>query len=443
MNPREYIAAVKGNFPTRHLNASELPELAKKKWQESGGSLDELLETINTKDFAEYLLDLLSPRLPDELIQLFRSGFIAVGAVEDPTPNAFVKRLDGEGYAIIFNIGLRDFIYRVARILATRFVPQVFLPRIPEKPPISFEESARLIAEVFWWLQETGRTFGPDYPIHEQQAMIANLLALEAETFLLAHEIGHVIDEGSRHQNAAFLKLGDTIPLHHREEHAADVIGLNLVMELHNNNAERHPFLTPLTYAGVEFALLIYQGLELLGFEVDESHPGAPNRIKHLRLEMESRCESEESWRNLSGLAFAIETIFSRMLAIIQDPGEHEEFFNREAERILLELDDLLESCIGSLFPNYMYFHMHAGEIFNRGYSHKLLERIASVAADFFSDVRQLQDGNPVANSQVWKRFQKYKLLLSHILEYTSEPARSIFLNTLEGPAKEYGLTDE
>ncbi len=88
------------------------------------------------------------------------TGWIAVGEVNNPAPDCYVERVGTEGYAIILQSGLCRLIYRVARIVATRF------RAMGEEGPAQgagIEETARLVAEVLWWFQETGQSFGPDY----------------------------------------------------------------------------------------------------------------------------------------------------------------------------------------------------------------------------------------------------------------------------------------
>ena len=84
------------------------------------------------------------------------------------------------------------------------------------------------------------------------------------------------------------------------------------------------------------------------------------------------------------------------------------------------------------MVPNYLGFYKDAGQIFGRGYSHKMLERVAHVAADFFADVRRFEKDRQPSEDESWIRFQKFKLLLAYIEQYMNEPARSLFLEALE-----------
>ena len=429
MKPREYIASIKVDDPPDKVEESSLPDWLKKQCVDSGQNMADLLASLNESDWAQSLLDRLKPRLHPELVMFLESDFIAIGTVGNTTPDVYVQKLEA-GYAIVFHAGLKDFVYRVARVIATRFQPKG-----TEDHPSSNDNllaTARLIAEVFWWFQETGRAFGPDYPIDQDKINIANLLAMEAETFLIAHEIGHIIDEGLKNHDEQLLKLSNDISPNHRDEFTADFLGLQFVMQLHNEDAERDAFYEPLRYAGVEFALQIYRGLEEVVFESKDSHPPASKRIARIRLEMQDRCHDDSSWRSLSGLALGIDSMFTKLVYIISEPAEHAEFFEREAGRIVSELDALLNKCTGGMVPNYAQFYMSAAEVFRRGYPHKMLERVAEVTADFLGGLQSAKNGKTKTDQAAWVRFQKFKLLFAYIMQHMNEPARSIFMDVFE-----------
>jgi hypothetical protein len=252
-------------------------------------------------------------------MRFFEHGFIVCAEINDPAPRAYMQPLD-EGYAIVFTSGLRGLIYRVARIIATRFVPEGGSDVKLEVT--TFAETARVLAEAFWWVQMTGRAFGPDYPITQQQVLIASRLASEAETFLLAHEIGHIIDEASNHTNPIFRKLGSSLTFDHRTEYVADAIGLRLALETTNTAEKRSAENLAFTYAGIEFALQVYHALEQVGLEFANTHPSASSRLRFIRSEIRAGCPSK-LFRALTSMASAIETLISEAIKIIKDPGEH------------------------------------------------------------------------------------------------------------------------
>lgn len=429
MTPSEYIASIKAKDPPTTVDESRLPDWLKKQWVESGQDIVELLASANQYDWAKYLLDHIKPRIHPALVSLLDSDLVASGTIGNPSPDAYVKKLD-TGYAIVFHEGLKDFVYRVARVIATRFHT-----KDTKDDPSSgddFQETARLIAEVFWWFQETGRAFGPLYPIDENQIRIANLLAMEAETFLVAHEIGHIIADGIDTESPILVDLPDEISPSHCDEFTADVLGLQLVLELHNENAKRDAFNTPLQYAAIEFPLQIYRALQELGFDFHDSHPAAGLRIYCIRNEMQRRCADDASWNSLFGLARAIDSMFTQIIQIITEPGEHADFFKRAANSVMSDLDQALDKCTGGVVPNYAEFYPLAAEIFDRGYSHIMLERVAQVAADFFADARSKEKGESKTDAALCVRFQKFKLLFGYVHQHLNEPARSIFVEAFK-----------
>jgi hypothetical protein len=252
---------------------------------------------------------------------------------------------------------------------------------------------------------------------------------VETETFLLAHEIGHILDIGHESCDAMIIKLEEGVSPNHRDEFVADVIGLRLVMGLNSPDADRDPFDTSMIYAGVEFALQIHSGLECLGFESKGSHPAALARLERIRSEIKESCDNIASWNVVTSMSRGIDSIMREIIKIIQDPSEYEYFFEREADRVVTELDSLMDQCTGGMVPDYLAFYISAGEIFKRGYPHKMLERMAKVAADFFRDVR-LINGEFTMDSSTWVRFQKYKLFLGYVCEMR-EPLQSLFMDAL------------
>lgn len=429
MKPSEYIASIKADAPLTAVEESSLPEWLKKQWVKSGLDIAELLASVNQSDWAQNLLAHIKPRIHPALVSLLDSDFIAIGTIGNPNPATYVKKLD-TGYAIVLHDGLMAFIYRIARVISTRFHPTG-----TEDAPSAgddLQETARLIAEVFWWFKETGRAYGPQYPIDENQIQIANLLTIEAEAFLIAHEIGHIITDCIDISSQPLLDLPDEFSPSHCEEFTADFLGLHLVLEPPNDNAKRDAFKTQFQYAAVEFVLQIYRGLEELGFDFLDSHPAAELRIVHIRSEMQRRCADDSTWNNLFGLARAIDSMFTQIIQIITEPGEHAEFFKRSANSVVSDLDQALDRCTGDMVPNYAEFYPLAAEIFSRGYSHTMLERVAQVAADFFVDARSTANGESKPDHASWVRFQKFKLLFGYIRQYLNEPARTIFVKAFE-----------
>jgi hypothetical protein len=105
-------------------------------------------------------------------------------------------------------------------------------------------------------------------------------------------------------------------------------------------------------------------------------------------------------------------------------------FFEREAQHIASEFENLLNRCTGGAVPNYVTFYMEAGNIFGRGYSHKVLERVANIARDWFADLESSESA--ALDQKRLVQFQRFKLLLGYVMQYMPDPARSIFLTALQ-----------
>ncbi|MNJ49787.1 hypothetical protein D3C77_450380 [compost metagenome] len=168
------------------------------------------------------------------LIALLESDTVAIGAIDNPIPDASVTKLEN-GYAILFSTGMREFVYRLTRIIATRF-------SISEQHvEVGLHETARLVAEVFWWFQETNIAHGPHYAINDDQMHVANTLAMEAEAFLLCHEIGHIMSDAP----GMLEKLSDDMQgvdvEAHLDEFAADFFGSFFVLGSRDDDSPDTP----------------------------------------------------------------------------------------------------------------------------------------------------------------------------------------------------------
>jgi len=235
MTPEQYLANLKKTTGSSKT-FEQLPSAVLRIAQSAGMDSGTLLAKLKEDDLGDYLYSQLQSRLPIELEQLFTDGYIAVGSINDESPEAYVEKVGDNGYAIVFHTGLKNFIYRIARALATRFFPS---DSSSEHRAPQLAETARVIAEIFWWYQETGTAFGPSYEISDQQIQVASMLATEAEVFLLAHEIGHVVADAGL--AAQFIQRATAIGAleHHSDEHAADAIGLRIALELYKPEAKK------------------------------------------------------------------------------------------------------------------------------------------------------------------------------------------------------------
>lgn len=425
MTPKEYVASRKTSAKRRIYTEKDISSYIATACHNAGLELSDLLKNLNEEDWAEFLVSYLKPRLHPVLLSLLESDTVAIGTIENPVPDASITELEN-GYAILFNTGMREFVYRLARIIATRF------SIADQSVGVELHETARLVAEVFWWFQETTVAYGPDYAINDAQMRIANNLAMEAEAFLLCHEIGHIASDTP----GMLEELSDDMPgvdfAAHLDEFVADFFGAIFVLGAReDDHSPTDAINLQFRYAGIEFVLQIYQCLEKVGVNFSSSHPSATERLAYIRNAIRRRCADGESWLGLSTIASGIEGIFNNILAILDSPQEHTKYYERKAAELLDDLNRALDECSGEMVPDYANFHPRAGEIFARGYPESVIERVAQVAAGFFSDAYADEQENMEYGSEQWVRFQQFKLLLSFVLDMPESAVKARFMVAL------------
>lgn len=342
---------------------------------------------------------------------------MAVGEINDPIPNARAKRLNGPAYAVLFNSGLPKFLYRITRALSTRFSVEA---EESNRESVSFEEMCRIITDIFFWYVETGQAFGPSYPITKHQMMVASMLAVEAESFFLAHELGHIFNEI---KTIAEGQSEHIIQLAWEDEFAADQFALDTFIS--SRNHKESPVPLDICYAGAEIAISIFAGLETVGVEFEGTHPPASERLSLLREHLRNRCADDKTYDNITGFAKPLDLVFENIIGALSSP-DWQDFLDRAANDVMMQIDSLLEDCTGGMVPDYATFRAAMPEIFERIASYRLYERVARIAADFFSHMEQINnEGDAAVNKESWVAFQKYKLFISTI-ESLNEPARSL-----------------
>jgi len=427
--PRQFIAQLQKSRPPRSSlfikePSSRMVAMAGK----MGVPPKKLLKQFSKRDWAKHLVRHLRPRFPPELTELLDNGFIAVGDCTDTTPDTQVKDFGTEGYAIVFNIGLVQFLYRIARVLSTRFMPL----DAKESPAQGIEDTARFISEIFWWYQQTGHAFGPDYEITEHQIHAASQLCTEAEAFLLAHEIGHIISDLSESANPMVAQIQHNCSEKHYEEYSADAYGLFIAMEF-SKEWTTLDVKDYIRYAGIEFSLQIFRVLEQVGFDISTSHPPAENRLNFIRSLMKERFATSEAWEYISSFSSSIEKLFSRIVEIITNPDIYAEKYEKQAMSVLLEVDTLFEACSKGHTPDYITFYNGLDAIFSGGYSHKVLERVAKLVYDFSNLVNGSTPYHVFSGEMkvpYWRNIQKYKLLLGYATSGNIPPPMKILLES-------------
>jgi len=423
VTPRQYIDDLKKQFNSK-------PEFDKKKLSkhvtsESAKAFVNKIGGIDNFDFGEYLLHKLRPRLSKDIIELIDLEIISIGEIVNPTPYIYVKKIEDEGYAIIIHSGLKNFIYKVARVIATRSITHEEQNSDDLRNLLEHKEFTRLIAEIFWWYQESGNTFGPsNYPISENQKSYAGKLTSEAELFFVAHEIGHII------QDLAKVKDYNDIPGSsdaHSEEHMSDFIGFNIVMNFDNERDSLFEY--QMSYAGIEFVFHIYRALELVGLEFSTSHPKFEFRIKFLRERLKTLLSSED-YEIISMLSIGLESMFDEVIKILRNPEKHEQYYHTESEKLVNKFENLLAEFSKSVPLEYLEFNKKAFALLGKGYPTDILLKMIDIKNETFRKMKELKDEDENLPHGTLITLNKYKLLIG-LIQDMNEPAKSIYLKEM------------
>lgn len=267
----------------------------------------------------------LMPRVPKILGKCFDTGYFALGIIFDLTPNAYNEPVDRRGWAITFNVGLIELIYSTARALSTRVR---LTARTSDNP--TFEKTVRLLQEIFRGFRETQTVVSTEFPLERHQIEWAARLALEAELFLVAHELGHVV---RRHFDLVLPRLRaradadtaeilDNLALQDHCEYDADEIGFLLALGVLGLDGIGDELATSERYRGAEFALQIFRALESAGVRFEDTHPPAGDRLAKVRSWFHAYCENGRQ-RYVNNLGFLVLLVFERVLAevgVVVDP---------------------------------------------------------------------------------------------------------------------------
>lgn len=419
-SPSEYLERLRKQHPLR----SPDPENAKAVLAAIGESADVAKDLfIADRDYAQLLLQRLRPTLDQSLVSFFdelvANDWLAIGEVWDSSPNAYTHELSPLRFAIVFNSGLREFLYRVARVISTRYR---FQNSTDEAETLSFEHGCHFLADIFVWFKETGQVYGPSYRVTKEQMLVASQLATEAETFFLAHELGHVVEKFYMHFGSLDNKEPNSIvdtQIGH-DEFTADRFALRVLLSETGHTDSRRP--QDFVYAGAELGLQIHACLEELGVSFHGSHPPARERIEFLRRSLVGETSSIDS---LVSLAKCNDALFQRVAEFIRS-DDFDATVEEEARSLIQELDSLLTHHTGGMVPDYAGFLSPASRLLGRGYSHKVMNRFTDVATDFLAVLRKTSTSRDGDSRQAWIAFQKYKLLL-HSVEFLPDPAKQVF----------------
>ncbi|HHT9126076.1 MAG TPA: hypothetical protein ACFYD6_09695 [Candidatus Brocadiia bacterium] len=293
------------------------------------------------QDCGQRLYSRLEQRLPADIRELFTAGTVAIGELGILTPDAFADFVPPAGYAIQIHAGLPRFLYRVSRALHTRM--RVFSDpggREVQEPTTAVEETVAIMEMVFRNFMTKHKIAGPsDYKISREQIENASALSTHAETFAVAHEIGHVV---------LWRKHGG-VPeaFSYQQELDADRLALTFILGVAAEPSAMSDLSARMAYAGAEFALRVYAGLEHLGYKFKESHPLPGKRLEEIRRMASGLTGGRRGFMKLSTIAFAYDQLLEEVERRLAGPQAAARFVvGVTPERVLSILSVLIEEYV-------------------------------------------------------------------------------------------------
>ena len=224
----------------------------------------------------EQLFSKMLPNLPPSIQAIHRSGELAVGGTNSPGVLVATHPL-GQEFVIEMTFSFMQFIYAVIRTMCgnssvtndRREVVKAVLKRDELVQHLS--EIANVWKSSVIWERKTYSY--PTFPMDAKQIEIAEALTLQAELFVLAHEVGHVLAARSP-QECTF---PPNYPAPQGEELFADAFATLVTLQIGNRYNPRD------AYAGTIFAVRLCAWLERLGYHFGAEYPPAEKRLDNVR----------------------------------------------------------------------------------------------------------------------------------------------------------------
>lgn len=205
----------------------------------------------------------------------------AIGPLDNPSVNASCLRSDEGHYAIVLYHGLMNLLHKHSKLLTAAVDPSsvVYCNR-KDAALLTAEELVAWADELGPIYLETGQTMGAMVKLNETQAAVAGEMTALSESFVLGHEIGHMV-AGHLEDNSRFvrdeefpwLEVFAESPMH-EDEFEADSHGFDAMQD--------HVGATPKPIM-LGAVVSTFQALSLIGAgPASPSHPGAIQRIHRL-----------------------------------------------------------------------------------------------------------------------------------------------------------------
>jgi hypothetical protein len=363
-------------------------------------------------DLGKRLYSYLEPRLPADTRQAFAAGRAVIGEVGIAKPAAFAEPLS-DGYVIEVFTGLADFFYSISRAMHSQMQFRVGSSSPQAQVAARIDQTVAAIEEIFRTFQKSEKIAKPaNYLISQEQLEMASTLSTQAEAFVVAHEIGH-------------LQMWEVAPKAPRQssqkiELKADEIALQFVLGMHSNE----PVLRKrMVYAGAEFAVRVFAGLEHLGkYFGQDTHPLPTRRLESIRAVARELCGSHREYVRLIRLATTYDQFLEEMERRIAGPERAKFVVGPDPERLLsfigAQIEERAQSGITEQF---------AVEVLTAGFERAprdAVDRAAVEAASLFL-VEGSADDPAVAAVEAAE--------FVNIAEQLGEPWRTVFNRAIQG----------
>lgn len=222
-------------------------------------------------DRGQQIVRLIGPDLLPEIGRRLVDGTLAVGEVGLADLCAHAERLEDGSFVVEINSGLMQFLYLIIRTLQGSSYHRGTQGVVA--PVLTYEQLTHRVAQIFldWQAGKYATEAGfqeIELPIHRRQLRSAQEQTLNAEIFVIAHELGHVVMDGGD---------GDKHPAPRQwsgDETYADWLGVRMALAMVS-----HLGLQRMRYAGVLLAVRVFCLLERLGQKFLGPHPPPAERL--------------------------------------------------------------------------------------------------------------------------------------------------------------------
>jgi hypothetical protein len=252
-------------------------------------------------DRASQIKTLIKPELLPEINRRLFAGTLAIGEVGLAAPTAVTTRLDDSSFVVQLHSGLMQLIYLMTRTLHSSSTDHG--PGGVTAPALTHEQLVKKIAQIFldWRDGKLSSKSAFDQhlsmPIHPQIQAIAHQLAVNADIFVLAHELGHVImDGGDRDKHAAPAQWT-------ADEAYADWIAVRIAFAAGRRLGLR------MMYAGMLQAVRVFSFLERLGVKFAGPHLPPGQRLIVVKQMTREQCTHDIEFTHVSTIALSYDEL--------------------------------------------------------------------------------------------------------------------------------------